>query len=130
MGSRGAFLDVSSGDFTFKENGETFLPIGHLSSNENVVVLVRKGKNSVKAPEYSPTPKRIYAVVQGNSLKHLVYYGKNRLQKVCVDFLHRHNGVQPHVHFNLNHDKKSPGIPPEPEQLELAQQIRKEFNLR
>ena len=54
MGSRGAFVDVEMGNFTFKDNGQVYYSIGSLSSDKNVKILVQE-KGAVKAPEFSHT---------------------------------------------------------------------------
>ena len=130
MGSRGAYLDVKSHNFNFKENGQEYFSLGILSSNKNVKILMKK-KGSVAPPLYSHTPGRIYAVVQSGILKYLVYYDETHKQTVCIDFGHYHNGIKPHVHFGvIDHGPDKPGIPPTQEQLNLANRIRKEFNLK
>ena len=63
MGSRGAFVNVNTGDFIFKEGGQHYKSIGILSDNPNVKVIVQDS-NNVKAPEFSHTAGRIYAVVK------------------------------------------------------------------
>lgn len=128
MGSRGAFVDVNTGDFTFKENGQKYFSIGTLSSDPNVKVLVQP-EGSVKAPEFSHTAGRIYAITQDGFLKHLTYYDKHN-QHISIDLLHPHKGVQPHVHVDLDHNPKSPGVSPSKEQLELIEKIKKEFYLK
>ena len=129
MGSRGAFEDVDSGNFAFKEGGQHYKSLGVLSDNPNVKVIVQDS-NNVKAPEFSHTPGRIYAVVKDGALKHLAYYDENHNQAVSIDFLHAHNGVQPHRHVYLSHDKNSPGVPPTDAENKLIAQIKKEFKLK
>ena len=128
MGSRGAFVDVNAGDFTFKDNGQKYFSIGSLSSDSNVKVLVQS-EGSVKAPEFSHTAGRIYAITQDRALKHLTYYDEHN-QHISVDLLHPHKGVQPHIHVDLNHDPKSPGVSPTAEQIALINKIKKEFHLK
>lgn len=128
MGSRGAFVDVDMNNFMFVENGQLYYSIGSLNSNSNVKVLIQKD-GSVKAPEFSHTANRIYAIVQNGALKHLAYYDSHN-QHICIDFLHAHKGVMPHVHINLEHSKNAPGLSPTKEQLELAKKIKKEFHLK
>jgi hypothetical protein len=128
MGSRGAFVDVNTGDFTFKDNGQTYFSIGTLSDDKNVKVLIQES-GAVKAPEYSHTGERVYAIVQQGYLKHLAFYDADHKQHISVDLLHEHGGVQPHIHIDLQHNKKDPGIPPTPEQEKLIKKIKKEFNL-
>ena len=129
MGARGAFVDVNKGDFSFVSGGQHYKTIGELSSNPNVKVIIQD-YSSVKAPEYSHTPNRIYAVVQKGRLKHLAYYDENHKQAVIVDLWHKHGEVMPHIHLYMNHDKDLPGVPPTAEQLKLVNKIRKEFNLK
>ncbi len=128
MGSRGAFEDVNMGNFSFKEGGQHYFSIGSLSSDSNVKVIVQDAKR-VKAPEYSHTPGRIYAVVKDGRLKHLAYYDENHMQAVSIDFDHEHDGVQPHRHVYLSHNKNDPGVPPTAEEQILIQKIKKEFHL-
>ncbi len=42
MGSRGSFVDVAAGDFTFKDNGINYFSVGNLSTDSNVKVLLQK----------------------------------------------------------------------------------------
>lgn len=129
MGSRGAFESVDLGNFAFKEGGQHYKSIGALSSDSNVKVIIQDSKN-VKAPEYSHTPGRIYAVVKDGQLKHLAYYDDSHKQAVSIDFAHEHQGVQPHRHVYLDHDKNSPGVPPTASEEALIKKIKKEFHLR
>ncbi len=129
MGSRGAFIDVNSGNFEFKEGGQHYKSIGVLSSDPNVKIIIQDSSN-VKAPEYSHTPGRIYAVVKDGALKHLAYYDENHKQSVSIDLLHSHKGVQPHRHVYLNHNTNSPGVSPTAEETKLIKKIKKEFHLK
>ena len=128
MGSRGSFVDVTAGDFTFTAGGQHYKSLGILSTNPNVKILVQDSK-SVKAPEYSHTPNRIYAIVKNGELKHLAYYDENHNQAVSIDFAHDHKGVRPHRHEYLNHNKNAPGIPPTEEENMLIRKIKREFHL-
>lgn len=129
MGSRGAFVNVNEGNFTFIEGGQHYKAIGILSSNPNVKIIVQDSSN-VKAPEFSHTPGRVYAVVKDGILKHVAYYDENHNQAVSIDLAHPHRGVQPHRHVHLNHDKNSPGVEPTKEEKRLIQKIKKEFHLK
>lgn len=124
MGSRAAFKSAGGGDFTFVENGETYRTIGGF---DNLRVLIKE-KGSVKAPEFSHTENRIYAVVQKGVLKHLVYYDEKHRQAVSIDLTHPHHGVQPHKHLYLDHSDK--GIPISTEEQRLVERVRKEFHLK
>ena len=129
MGSRGAFENVDMGNFSFKEGEQHYFSLGTLSSDSNVKIIVQDSKN-VKAPEFSHTPGRIYAVVKDGLLKHLAYYDENHKQAVSIDFAHEHKGVKPHRHVYLDHSKNTPGVPPTKEEQILIQKIKKEFHLR
>lgn len=123
MGSRGAFIDVERGDFNFVENGKHYETIGEI---DDVKVII-KLDGSVKAPEYSHTSNRIYAIIQKGKLKHLAFYNENHEQIKCIDFGHPHgkNRVVPHIHFNLIHNKNEPGTPPSKLDWELINKIKK-----
>lgn len=129
MGSRGAFVDVDRGYFSFKDGGQHYKSIGTLSTNPNVKVIVQDSKR-VKAPEYSHTPGRVYAVVKDGVLKHVAYYNQSHEQAVSIDLSHDHKGVQPHRHVHLNHDKNSPGVPPTSSERDLINRIKREFHLK
>ena len=129
MGSRGAFVDVTKGVFDFVEGGQHYKSLGTLSSNSNVKVIIQDS-NAVKAPEYSHTAERIYAVVKNGELKHLAYYDEAHKQAVSIDFTHGHKGVQPHRHVYLSHNKNDPGIPPTTDESALIKKIKKEFHLK
>ena len=129
MGSRGAFLDVDTGNFDFVSGGQHYQSLGTLSNNLNVKVIIQDSSR-VKAPEYSHTPGRVYAIVKDGSLKHLAYYDEDHRQAVSIDFAHYHGGVKPHRHEYMNHDKNSPGVSPTPDEQKLINQIKKEFKLK
>ena len=129
MGSRGAFVDVNAGDFHFVEGGQHYMSLGTLTGNANVKVIVQDSSN-VKAPEYSHTPNRVYAIVKNGELKHLAFYDDNHRQAVSIDFSHAHKGVQPHRHEYLSHNKNDPGIPPTSAETEMIKKIKKEFHLK
>lgn len=123
MGSRGAFINIERGNFNFVENGQRFETIGEIAG----VKILNKLSGSIKAPEYSHSSSRIYAIIQNGKLKHLTFYDENHSQVKSIDFEHPHglNKVKPHVHFNLVHDKNEEGTPPSKEDLELARKIMK-----
>ena len=129
MGSRGAFVDVSSGNFSFVEGGQHYKSLGVLSSNSNVKIIMQDS-NAVKAPEFSHTAGRIYAVVKNGELKHLAYYDEDHKQAVSIDFSHDHKGVQPHRHVYLSHNKTDPGVPPTAKETALIRKIKKEYHLK
>ena len=126
MGARGAFVDVNMDNFTFVEGGQRYQSIGMLGK---VKVLIQT-KGSVKAPEFSHTPNRVYAVAQDGKLKHIAYYDDKHKQAVSIDLLHEHKGVRPHRHEYMNHNKNAPGIPPTAAEMALIRRIKKEYGLQ
>lgn len=126
MGARGAFVDVNMDDFTFVEGGQQYQSIG--MSGEVKVLIQTKG--GVKAPEFSHTPNRVYAVVQDGKLKHIAYYDDKHKQAVSIDLLHEHKGVKPHRHEYMSHNKNDPGIPPTDAEMALIRRIKKEYGLQ
>ena len=77
------------------------MSLGALACDPNVKVPMQDSNNA-KAPEYSHTPRRIYALVKKGQLKHLSYYDDAHKQAVSIDFAHEHNGVKPHRHIYLS----------------------------
>ena len=51
MGSRGAFVDVDTGNFSFVEGGQHYMAVGELTGNPNVQVIIQDS-NNVKAPGF------------------------------------------------------------------------------
>lgn len=124
MGSRGAFEDVNRENFNFVEGGQTYQSVGEV---DGIKVLV-KTSGSVKAPEYSHTANRVYAIVQNGALKHLTFYDENHKQSISIDLGHSHHGIQPHKHLNLDHSDT--GIPITQSDQALIDKIRRRYNLR
>lgn len=123
MGSRGAFADVNTGNFSFVDGGQTYHSLGEI---DGVKVIIRD-KGSVKAPELSHTANRIYAVVQDGKLKHLTFYGDDHKQAVSIDLLHPHHGLMPHKHLNLDHSDS--GITLSADEEKLVKKIKRRFGL-
>jgi hypothetical protein len=126
MGSRGAFVDVNINDFTFRLGGQNYFSLGTLSSNENVKVLVQTS-GAVKAPEYSHTENRIYAIIQKGILKHVTYYDKDHNQAISIDLTIPHDHILPHKHIYLDHKTAYPISEAE---SKLIAKIKKEYHLK
>ena len=124
MGSRGAFQSVDTNNFTFVDGGQTYHCIGYV---DDIKVLIREKGNSVKAPEYSHTAGRKYAIVQDGKLKHLAYYDENHKQAISRDLLHEHNSLKPHLHEYLDHNT---GLPISKEQQAIVDKIKRRFKLK
>jgi hypothetical protein len=123
MGSRGAFENVDIGNFNFVEGGKNYYSVGEV---DGIKVLIQN-KGGVKAPEYSHTANRIYAIVQGGKLKHLAFYDETHKQTVSIDLLHKHHGLIPHKHLNLDHSDG--GIPLSDEEKKMIAKVKRSFRL-
>ena len=126
MGSRGAFVNVDAGNFSFVSGGKNYNAVGALSSDSNVKILLQAA-GSVKAPEYSHTAGRVYAIVQNGRLKHLTYYDERHKQSVSIDLTIAHEGKLPHRHFYLNTQEAHDITPDE---ADLIARIKKEYKLK
>ena len=124
MGGRGSFRNVSLNDFTFNSNGKTYFKIGEYNG---IDIIARKDHLSVKAPEYSHSPNKIYAVVQNGKLKHLTFYDKNHNQAKSIDLGVRHGGMDLHYHLYLDHTTAYPATT---EDKNLIKEIKRKFNLK
>ena len=102
MGSRGAFIDINKGNFTFTENGQRYETIGQIDG----IQILHQPFGSVKAPEFSHSANRIYALIQDRKLKHISFYDENHKQVKVIDLEHYHCGLKPHIHYNINHSDK------------------------
>lgn len=124
MGGRGAFVDIDKGNFTFVEGGQQYVSVGEI---DGIKVLV-KVSGPVKAPEYSHTANRRYAIIQNGRLKHITTYDENHKQVSSIDLGHEHYGLQPHKHINMDHSDR--GIPITEEELTLIKRIRRRYNVQ
>lgn len=129
MGGRGNFVNVAAGDFNFVADGQQYVCRG-MVGNVKVIEKVKGNTKSVPAPAFSHSPNRIYATIKNGELKYLSFYDENHNQIKSIDFDHAHNGVKPHVHFDMIHDKKLPGVQPSPEDWKIIHVIRKEMKLK
>ena len=125
MGSRGSMVSVKTSNFTFREAGRIYRKVGMVG---NIKVLVQTS-GSVKAPEYSHTANRIYAIVQNGEVKHLAYYDKDHHQAACIDFGHPHDGLRPHKHLYMNH-KKGEGVNLNSKDRKLIVKLKRRYKVQ
>jgi hypothetical protein len=123
MGSRGAFENVDIGNFKFVEGGKNYYSVGEI---DGIKVLIQNS-GGVKAPEYSHTANRIYAIAQAGKLKHLTFYDETHKQTVSIDLLHKHHGLIPHKHLNLDHSDE--GIPISFDDEKMIKKVKRRFGL-
>ncbi len=120
MGSRGAFISVESGDFNFVENGKRYETIGII---DDIQILTMGNVKNVKAPEYSHSSNRIYVIVKNGQLKHIAFYDENHKQIKVIDLEHKHCGIKPHIHYNMDHSDS--GIHLSKEDCDLINKIKR-----
>ena len=77
------------GNFHFKEGGQNYHSVGEVDEIQVII----QDSGSVKAPEYSHTANRSYAIVQNGKLKHLTFYDETHSQVVSIDLMHQHHGL-------------------------------------
>lgn len=86
-----------------------------------------QAKGSVKAPEFSHTEGRVYAIVQEGRLKHVTYYDEKHNQAVSIDLTIPHDSKLPHKHLYLDH---TTAYDISDDEQELIDKIRKEYKLK
>lgn len=128
MGSRGAFVNVGLRDFTFntglRSNQQTYKTVGVI---DGVHIIVQDKGLSVKAPEFSHTANRKYAVIQEGKLKHLSFYDENHVLIKVIDFGHVHDNKKPHVQYNSLHIGKSDS--PTAQDWKLIKKIARKYSI-
>lgn len=81
----------------------------------------------MKAPDYSHTANRTYAVIQNGKLKHLAFYDENHNLVRVIDFGHMHNEKKPHVHYDKEHELSS-GVPTD-DDWKIIKKILRRYNV-
>ena len=120
MGSRGAFVNVNNGNFSFVENGQRYSTIGQIG---DIQILSMGATKNVKAPEYSHSSNRVYVTMKDGKIKHISFYDDNHKQIKVIDFEHSHHGIKPHIHYNLDHTDK--GIALSQDDKDLIKKIKR-----
>lgn len=107
MGSRGAFLNINSGDFRFICGGQIYNTIGFDKTN-NVKYLIQTS-GSIKAPDYSHSPNRIYAIFDNKGKIKTIGVYANHIKIKSIDLGHTHyeptlgKTLFAHCHTDLYH---------------------------
>lgn len=120
MGSRGAFVNVDSGNFSFVENGQRYSTIGQI---DDIQILSMGTTQNVKAPEYSHSSNRVYVIMKDGKIKHISFYDDSHNQIKIIDLEHAHHGIKPHIHYNMDHTDK--GISLSQADLDLIKKIKR-----
>lgn len=113
MGSRGAFVNVDSSDFTFVENGQIYHTIGFEDGIK--FIYQEEHKSGKKIPDYSHEADTIYVLIANNQIKQIGVY-KNHIKTRSIDLLHSHTNklthekFKWHVHTDLFHQENATSL--------------------
>ncbi len=103
MGGRGASSGWSVG-----RNGNPKNPYGsqyHSSLTAGNVKFVSKNERGSEPLMETMTRGRVYAHVEGDDLKSIVYFDNENKRLKQIDIDHSHKGEQPHTHHGYNHNE-------------------------
>lgn len=103
MGGRGA----SSG-WSVDKRGDPKNPYGSqyhsVLTVGNIKFVSKNGRGSETLME-TMTRERVYAHVEGDDLKSIVYFDNENKRSKQIDVDHSHNGERPHTHHGYNHNE-------------------------
>lgn len=129
MGANGSHANGSL-ESELGRNWKTTDTVGEIQ-----IVQKKKSKESVKLPEESHTPNRIYAIFNknGEDVHSIAKYGPDG-KKIWEIHVNNHNGIQPHYHpceegrpkriFNKNGKSESETYYLDSEKLEILDKVR------
>lgn len=70
----------------------------------NIKFVSKNGRGSEALME-TMTRGRVYAHVEGDDLKSIVYFDNENKRSKQIDVDHSHNGERPHAHHGYNHNE-------------------------
>lgn len=92
-------------------------------------VTPRNEKESIRVPEETRTPDRIYATIdKRNRVKYITYYDAQGKKAIQIDLQHKHKGLQPHAHDGTDHGEGRELNPAESLDVETIIQGWEEYN--
>lgn len=71
----------------------------------NIKFITKESRDSEPLME-TMTKGRVYAHVEGNDIKSIIYFDKRNKRSKQIDLDHSHNGYKPHVHRGYFHNEK------------------------
>lgn len=110
MGGRGASSGVSKLGNAYGSQYHALLTVG------NVKFVTKNSRDSETLME-TMTPGRVYAHVEGNDLKSIVYFDNDGKRSKQIDIDHAHLGVSPHAHDGYFHSQFRANLTPDERKL-------------
>ncbi len=98
MGGRGASSGISNKNNKYGSQYHTVLTHG------NIKFVVQNDRHSESLLE-TMTKGRVYVRVGGNDILQITYFDENNKRSKTIDFNHKHNNLQPHVHHGYEHNE-------------------------
>lgn len=98
MGGRGASSGMS-------EKGNPYGSQYHSSMTVGNVKFVSKNSRQSESLRETMTRGRVYAHVEGDDLKSIVYFDAENKRVKQVDIDHQHKGMRPHTHHGYDHSE-------------------------
>ena len=98
MGGRGASSGISKYGNAYGSQYHALLTVG------NIKFVSKNGRDSETLME-TMTRGRVYAHVEGDDLKSIVYFDNENKRSKQIDVDHSHNGERPHTHHGYNHNE-------------------------
>ena len=98
MGGRGASSGTSKRGSPYGSQYHALMTAG------NVKFVSKNSRQSEPLME-TMTRGRVYAHVEGNDLKSIVYFDNENKRAKQIDTDHQHRGMRPHTHHGYNHSE-------------------------
>ena len=98
MGGRGASSGMS-------EKGNPYGSQYHSLMNDGNVKFVSKNSRQSEPLMETMTRGRVYARVEGDDLKSIVYFNTENKRVKQIDIDHQHKGTRPHTHHGYDHSE-------------------------
>lgn len=98
MGGRGASSGMS-------EKGNPYGSQYHSSMTVGNVKFVSKNSRQSEPLMETMTSGRVYARVEGDDLKSIVYFDAENKRVKQIDIDHQHKGMRPHTHHGYDHSE-------------------------
>lgn len=120
MGANGSFALGT----TNTEEGRQWKTVGSIGDNIKILQM-KNPKASLKLPEESHTPNRVYAIFKkdGSDVKCFAKYGPDG-KKIWEIHTDDHKGLKPHFHYWKNNGQEKSAHSLTPDMLELLNKVR------
>lgn len=98
MSGRGASSGISKSGNAYGSQYHALLTVGNIK-------FVSKNERDSETLMETMTRGRVYAHVEGDDLKSIVYFDNENKRSKQIDIDHSHKGEQPHTHHGYNHNE-------------------------